>query len=440
MTIFVFFAAYAVVLAFVFVVCVRKCAVHLNGVLFFSVGFVYYWLLPYTVMYFLDTEIPQELSLVYVVYSKVTDDAALRFVLTAILYYLFFAIGYSLACHKPSTKKTLTEASSSAILFWSWMATLGVVFAFLMAIPVTGYFFKGYDSSVFEGYQNGVVAGALPRGAFVAATSILFVLSFMRAAMKNGHSGKISKMLLDPFMLIYYFFTVLVLSMGGRLYFATNVISMIIFFSMYFKLQIRLSFFLFFGLFAAGLASIWGVLRADGDFSFSNMYLNLAQEPLLTSISLFAFLGDGNMPAFNPPVFLASDFTNLLPSIFFPDKQDYLLKPQDFGYMLYNPVGAMHAFVSLVINFGVFGAALFFWALGFGLALFERASKSIQSVCVYSFMAAWLTFSFHRDPFAISIVKSIFQVSIFIPLSLHFFQKIWNNRNRIKHAKTNNNL
>lgn len=407
------------------VFCVKKNAIRLNGFLFFSIGFVYYWLIPSVLMYFLESSMPEELDLVFSRYSRISEDNKLLYVILSCIFYVLFAIGYSIARGTSEKKnKIISKKSNAVVFFWSFMALLGVVLATVMALPISNYFFKAYDSSLFENYQDGVVQDAIPRGTFIAATSILFILCFMRAVIKNGHLKKINKIIFDPYMLIYYVFAILALSMGGRLYFVTNIIAIIIFFSVYFDLKIRLREFFLIGMMGAGVAALWGVLRAGGNFSFGNMLLNLAQEPLLTSVSAFAFLEDGKFPLLNFPIFLISDFTNLLPSSLFPEKIQYLLNPQDLGYEIYMPLGGLHIFVSLVINFGIVGAAFFFTCIGFLVGKFERSSMSVQAVTIYCFVCSWLTFSLNRDPFSVSLVKNIFEISLLIPLILYLIQKI----------------
>lgn len=408
----------------VFIFCVKNFKVRLNGFLFFSIGFVYYWLLPGIVLYFSSSFVPEELYLPFYEYSRISEENNILYGLVSFFIYASFAIGYMFTGPNCKTVKIFPKSEKGDTFFWSFMVSLAIVFATIMALPVVNYFFKAYDSTLFVGYENGVMRDALPRGGFVAATSMLFVFCFMRAVHKSGHLKTVSKILLDPCMLIYYGFSILVLSMGIRLYFFTSAVSLLIFFSIYFDIKIRLRMVVFIGLISVGVATFWGVIRAGEVLSFEKMILNLMQEPILTSISLFSFLDDGKFPLFNFPIFLVSNFLNLIPSYFSPEKMDYFFLPQDFGYKLYTPLGGLHLFVSLIINFGVVGAAFFLGCIGFLVGKFERLAIGIESIVIYCCLCGWLMFSLHRDPFSVSLVKNIFEISFFIPLVLCLVKRV----------------
>lgn len=413
---------YLLILFSVYIFCVKNGTISLNGFFFFSVGYAYYWLTPYFLSSLLGSTPPEELQIVIERFVSITDETSLIYLLLSFLFYAIFLFFYYVSFNGKSSRKPISQKSERAIRFWSIMSCLGIGLAALMAIPIKHYFFTGYDAALFENYQDGVVQDALPRGTFIASTSILFSMAFMRAVMKHGHLQKILPVLTDPFMLAYYFFAILALSLGGRLYFATNMLTVIIFFSTYFSWRVKLSEFFVLGLAGIGSAAMWGVLRAGSDFSLFNMALNLAQEPLLTSISSFSFLTSGKLPLINFPSFLISDFINLIPSVIFPGKINYLLNPLDFGYDFAMPLGGLHVFVSLLINFGIAGAAVFFAAVGYLMGNY-RKTVSIQKIVIYSLICACMTFTFNRDPFSVSIVKNIFENSFLIPFILYSIQK-----------------
>lgn len=404
--------------------CIKKSTITLDGFFFFSLGYAYYWLTPYFITAFLRLNAPEELDIVVDNFISISDDATLLYLSLSFLFYSLFSFFYYLTYHRKAYVKVLNKKSERAVTYWSFMGVIGIFLATLMAIPIRHYFFTGYDAALFENYQDGVVQDALPRGTFIASTSILFSIAFMRAVVKSGHLQKILPILLDPFMIAYYVFAILALSLGGRLYFVTNVISIIIFFSTFYHWKIKLKEFFLLGLAGIGGAATWGVLRAGSEFSLFNMGLNIAQEPMLTAISSFSFLSSGNLPLFNLPLFLLSDFINLIPSSIFPNKINYILNPNNYGYNYVMPLGGLHAFVSLLINFGIIGSALVFSAIGYQIG-YHRKSNSIQKIVIYSLICGCMTFTFNRDPFSVSIVKNIFENSFLIPFILYYIQRIF---------------
>ena len=424
MILFLCLATYALVGYAVFKVCVRDGAVKLNAFFFFSLGFVYYWLTPHFLAYLMQAAVPEELEIVFERFFSIPDSASIVFIGGTFVFYSLFFWGYQRKARKRwnSAPVPVVRSSKRAVAFWSVAAGAAVLLATLMAMPVREYFFVGYDAALFENYQDGVVQDALPRGTFIASTSILFALGFMRAVVKHGHHMSLKKILLDPFMLVYYVFAVLALSMGGRLYFVTNVVTIVVFVAVVLRVQVRIRGLVLLGAVSAGGAGLWGVLRAGGEFSVANLFMNLAQEPMLTSISAFSFLAAGNVPVINFPIFLMSDFVNLLPSSLFPGKVAYLLDPRENGFDFAMPLGGLHAFVSLMINFGLLGAAFVFYMIGALVGRYEYWRRP-QAAVIYCLTCACLTFTFNRDPFSVSVVKNIFENAFLIPLILYSIQK-----------------
>jgi hypothetical protein len=83
---------------------------------------------------------------------------------------------------------------------------------------------------------------------------------------------------------------------------------------------------------------------------------------------------------------------------------------------VYQPLGGLSSFVSLNLNFGIIGSALFLflWPIPFRY-LKSRLSNTLYAT-MYVMCSGWLAFTFFRDAFSISLVKAIFQDSIVIPL------------------------
>lgn len=87
----------------------------------------------------------------------------------------------------------------------------------------------------------------------------------------------------------------------------------------------------------------------------------------------------------------------------------------------YRPLGGLHSFVSFNLNFGVLGSALFWFLWPMGCRYLKSRSSSTPFGAMYIMSSGWLTFTFFRDPFSISLVKAIFQDSIFAPIAIVIF-------------------
>ena len=133
----------------------------------------------------------------------------------------------------------------------------------------------------------------------------------------------------------------------------------------------------------------------------------------MTSISLVYYLRHQGIALTNTPVYLASDFNNLVPALILPGKAALVKRPP-----VYNPLGGLHSFVSFNLNFGVLGTAVFWFFLPIALRYFKTRSSGTLWATMYIMCSAWMAFTFFRDPFKISLVKAILQASILIPIGV----------------------
>jgi hypothetical protein len=143
---------------------------------------------------------------------------------------------------------------------------------------------------------------------------------------------------------------------------------------------------------------------------------NLAAEPVFTSFSLVSFLSSNHLPWIEFPRFLIVDFLNLVPSAVLANKQDYLLDPTKAGFSFVSPFGAMSSWVSFIINFGLAGTAVVMTFIGFFLRRLLMNANSPIFKTQYLMCSAFLVFTFFRDPFSVSLVKTFFEFSIVMPL------------------------
>jgi hypothetical protein len=148
--------------------------------------------------------------------------------------------------------------------------------------------------------------------------------------------------------------------------------------------------------------------REEGDLS--GALFNVAEEPMLNSLSLVHHLRYKGTSWFNTPTQLTRDFANLVPSVLLPNKFAILKKPK-----VYQPLGGLNSFVSFDLNFGIIGSSvfLFLWPIPFRY-LKSRLSNTLCAT-IYVMCSGWLAFTFFRDAFSISLVKAILQDSILIP-------------------------
>lgn len=393
---------------------IRQRRVEFNAFFFFSLGFLYYWFLPLLFAAYADGLDVEELSIASDIASHIGEDSLSFYGAMCVGCFAAFWFGYSRI--SKGTPRATYPAFVAPQHGLGGLVVIATLVAAAMAIPVREHLFRGYHEELFADYAEGVVADALPRGAFVAAVSMLFVLCFMWAAQAASRSTRPRDFLLSTPMKVYYLFQLLVLSMGGRLYFVSNVLSVLAFLTLRYRVAVRPAMLLATAALAIVLVGAIGALRDGEGVSWTRIVTNIAQEPGLTAVSLFSFLEDGNFPALRFPTFLLGDLVNLLPSSIFPQKLAWLSRPQDYGFVINMPLGGLHSFVSLIVNFGWAGTILACGGIGAAVAaLYNRTSTWLGTV-VYCMVSGWLGFSLFRDPMSVSVVKNILQVSVLWPI------------------------
>jgi hypothetical protein len=279
------------------------------------------------------------------------------------------------------------------------------------------YLFAGYHES-FGGDQGEV----LQRGALSSVFSLLFVaylflwysddrlrprqydrLFWISAAAVAGVAAGL-------------------LSMGGRLYVASAVITLI---------SVRLSradpsaprqqrrWKSMLGVAALiGAAAGVGVWRSQGDITVAATFANLLAEPLYVSISLASLFASNSIPVLQFPFFLLEDVVGILPGSLYPAKLDRFFAIGD-GYAIESPVGGLSGLASLVANFGWLGTVFIAGLLCFTLtwisgALARRGSSRARQLA-FVIATTFPLLSLFRDPFVISVYKNLLQNSLLWP-------------------------
>ncbi len=132
---------------------------------------------------------------------------------------------------------------------------------------------------------------------------------------------------------------ILVLSLGGREYFLCSLFMLIIYRSVYFqRITRKAALNVFSAIFVA--TGVFGVIWLKETLSLGGAVINVFIEPLWTGFSLIYFLKEGAFEIIRFPIFLVSNFINLIPFLLLPNKMDFMLNPVDYGFIIFSPGGA----------------------------------------------------------------------------------------------------
>ena len=396
-------------LVFVLGQCTSGGKIEFNHVLLFSVGYVVYWILPPAIGESHLFPALEGMALWYGLFDRIPQPIVILYLLMCFGVYAAFCAGVLVCKRMRPGSRTDVRRFFFDRRFLNVFLLLGGAAAAVYVVVLRNDFFRGYTAG-----DLGTNLG--PRGSFLSISVFLFSLALLYSLKQQERFPGISfrRAVSHHFSVIFLLVAILALSLGGRLYFFSSILMLLVYYSVYFQKIGSRPFFLFV-IGAAFLSGAIGTLRLGANFSLSDVLFNLVSEPLFNSFSLLQFLIDGRLELVNMPIFLLGDFVNLLPSAAFPQKAIYLLSPEDYGYRVFSPLGSLSSFFSFMVNFGFLGTVLFIFLMAFSLQMLRSRGRSLLSKTVYIMVCGWLTTTFFRDPFSISLVKCIFQYSILFP-------------------------
>lgn len=397
---------------------ITKSGITINHVTTFSIGFIYYWVVPMLLGRF---EVVEKLEIPLsahwqAIFNQIPQQALCFFLLFSLLFYFSFVFG-------GLTRGGNTRPINKIEYISYYPDKVFLNFILILCIPFLIYFVYKFKDALFRGYTVLDWSSSGEKGSFVGLSSLILSVAFIFTINSEHrvHYLRVpfTKLIFNKFVIFYFVVGLLILSLGGRLYFVSGVLMFLIYKSNYFS-RFKAMPFMIFGIFAILIIGGLGIIRSASTVTLNAIFSNILAEPVLNTFSLIAFLQANILELINFPKFLLSDLITLVPSGLMPMKGELVLNPIDFGYTIYSPVGAMNSFPSLMINFGFIGSLLFSACLSFFLNYLKQYNNSLFCKTVYIMISGWLAFTFFRDPFSISIVKNILEFSILLPSILVF--------------------
>jgi len=394
--------------------CFLRDGLEFNHVLTFTIGFLVYWILPIAFGLFGILRGNAAIDLWYSIFDRVSNGKLTEYLVITLLIYLAFLGGDSIG-------RAIAQVKGSAyrpLFFYKRLLDMPLLVGCILAAAYTfalrGQLFRGYNLiSLAE-------AADLNRGSFTAVSVFLLGLAFIYTLKRQEDSENTLtfwKLICNRYFAIYLICSILVLSLGGRLYLVSSIVMLLVYTTRYFRplpvkraAMLSIIGFIIFG--------TLGIIRQTNDLSANKFLVNVMAEPMYTSFSLVYYLGHNDFELINFPVFLLSQFLNLVPTAIFPQKADMMLDPEQFGYTIFSPLGALNSFFSFMINFGVVGTMLAIGTFGVLMSYLRKRDANMLYRVFYITFCGWMGFTFFRDPFFISVVKTMFEFSFAVPLFL----------------------
>lgn len=410
LTIFVLLAANILVPA---IATYKSCVSHgleINHVAVFTFGYLFYWILPITVGASQLLAYNSQLKPFYYLFNHVPPSTLNTYLVITLCFYLSFVFGHvmSRGLHYRIMEKYADLHFDSRLLIFHLV--LGAAACAVYAYLLRDQLFRGYHIAAEE------FADPLGiRGPFAACCNFLECVAFVYTVdleFKLKHIAKFWDIVANRYMLVALLALLLDLSLGQRHFTLTAACMLLLYRSVFFaRLGLRSALLLF----VVGLGAAAAVALIRQEVSFTLVEVIFA-EPMFTSLALVYFLREASFPLIRFPYLLLGDLVFIVPRVLMPNKMALMSSLPDAGIPLFNPLGTVHSFLSFMANFGVFGSFGVAFLLGFLLNVIKSGSRVPLLRVIYIMLSAQLAFSFWRDPFAFSFVKSMLEFSILIPI------------------------
>ena len=382
---------------------VSRGLVEINHVTTLTFGFLFYWITPLAVRVW-ASQVEFPLSSAWFAFFRARLIAP--YALSCIALYLCLVLGDTVGIF------VFREGEHKAVTTVVPKPALSVVTLAACALMVySGFVFRAalFKRATPTSLEVGVARGAVTACIILlGAVAIIFTLDHPEIPWR--------KRLFTPHFVALIAGGGMMVILGSRLYVASLLVMFVIYqtnFRARYKLKTVVAASIVFA-FLFGAVGTW----REGS-SVTGAFFNVLLEPMEDSLSLVHHLRYKGIAWLNAPTQLASDFENLIPTVLMPNKLYEMKKPD-----AYRPLGGLHSFVSFNLNFGILGSALFWFLWPMGFRYLKSRSSSTLFATIYIMCSGWLTFTFFRDPFSISLVKCIFEDSILVPFVIVGFGRL----------------
>lgn len=402
-----------IILLFVVLFVYKKCfkkgrKIEVNHVLCFSVGYVFYCIVPILMFSFFKEIKDLGYNKIRYLFSEIPGRQLIFYLIISFALYISFALGvistkwkkhfYNKKCLLKDYKYNYNKIEK---IFFYPILLLGVFLLYICRESLgVGYRGEKLVSSSMSAYQ-------------------LLLNGFVIMFLVGNDICSIKKLIFNKWTIWLFIYSCFLLTTGGRLYVVTSLLSELIFYSCIKKNGFKIRYLLVACIVLVAAVGVLGLLRLGiSNVKLTDVIINIFSESIFTNWSNITYIKNYNLfNLFGSLKMILSGFINLIPSVLFENKVDYLYSVYDMYPFVENPLGATHFFVTYNGGLGFIPSILFFYLVGRGLeiAYSEIKNRGITVKTIYCLVTANLMFTLFRDPFATSIVKNIFEFSIIIP-------------------------
>ena len=401
--------------------CLSKGRLEIDHNLLFSIGFIFYCVSP-VIFGLIEFERDSRLfGIWYEFFGKLSDSDLVLYMFGCLGFYASFVFGGTFG-KRIVIRHSLEELrTDQRVLDVFWL--MGTVLAGICIYMLSDIFFTGYTT-------GGTPAG---KGTFTAVNVYLLSLALIYSVKRQerlGGSARFFRVIINRYFVTYFIVCILLLSLGGRMWFVSTVLILMVYRTVYFH-PIRLVWFLLFIGGVVVLTPLFAHIRTGQEISLEDllnvvymkgMFRLLLTETMFLNAGMLDFVKSNEMPLVAFPKYLVSELVKIIPSFIFPGKGALIIRHTQDGYSYFGGYGAIHPFIPIIINFGIIGLAVVPFSLS-ALLGFLKKGKSYLARVMYVMITGWIAIVFFRD-FNNTIVKLIFELSIMIPIMIAFMLHI----------------
>ncbi len=289
--------------------CVSREGLAVDHVLLFTIGYFFYWILPIGIGM---AQLPQDapiITLWYNIYNSITEQTLALYLVITLCGYLAFWLGSYAGVRQCAGRPLRYKKIVFSIRLLDIALAIGIGIAGIYAFVLRSQLFHGYTP--FD--EIGRDIKDTSRGSFTAASVFLLSLAFLYSVKRQERSTETPtprNIFLNRYFIAYFVAAFLVLSLGGRLYFVSSLMMLLIYWTVYYRrISGRAALNIFLAL-ALGTGLV-GAVRWNGPVSSEGLILGLLQEAWFTSFSLISYLSANTFEILRFPIFLLSGLLNL---------------------------------------------------------------------------------------------------------------------------------
>ncbi len=364
---------------------------------FFLFGMVYYLIIPYLGLSYLQDYKFTQIALNYI------DLSFFNMAYWSDLFIIFISwySGYKVFSCVKSKSIFIDKVSSFKIspLF------LFILFTSILLFAISNCFKKGII--LFSGYSSYDVT-VLGQFTTLIFMSVFFVNFFQIKKSKN------------MFIILFIIVSSIILGLGSRMFFVLGSISLFLGYlsiNIHFLKSIKFYIILFVLFCFVIFIGIW---RSSSYELSLEMFVSIfTAEPTFTLVSSSLYIDNiGERPYSGIPKDVLASVVNFVPTILFPDKLEIISNLID-DPSKDSPFGASGLLVNLYSNFGFFYPIYLFFVGGYVGYLRKMAYKSAFFRASYFSILPMFMFHFYREGF-ITVIKVLFFNAFILPLILLF--------------------